>query len=120
VTVTDIRRPMGRVEELMPGLTREARREGLMRLAKAYTEGTPPAETDAAVLICVYASDRLDADHAIDLFAEYVDEVRRAIDCRNWEPKYRDVDLAMCEADRDACLNDLVHFTNSYRGTRCH
>ena len=102
----------------MPNLTPEARREGLIRLGKAYAAGTAPAGTDAAVLITMYASEKFGPDQAIELFADYVDEVRRAIDCRNWEPAYRDVDLAMCEADRDACLNDLVHFTNSYRGTR--
>jgi len=63
----------------MPNLTPEARREGLIRLGKAYTTGTAPAETDAAVLITMYASEKFGADRAIELFADYVAEVERAV-----------------------------------------
>jgi hypothetical protein len=101
----------------MPVLTLEAREEGIRRLGAAIAAGDERDTTETAGLVCWYSSDARTAEDSVDLFADYVNELRRIEKLPHYD-QYQGVDQSMCEDDRDAALGDLVNGTNRYRGDR--
>lgn len=119
-TVTDLpaasrpARPLS-VWRLVPNYTREAREDGLRRLAAAWADGAPH-ERDTTVLVLAYAHPALECDQALAMFASYVAEVRRLAEAQD-DPYWIELPDFMTE-DAAAALSDLLDGTDRYQGNR--